>query len=54
MTKAEKQLKAAAAVVRLREWLKEGDTLYFILRHRSASGMQRVYSVKHFTKENLI
>lgn len=40
--KADKQ----AATERLREWLKDGDTLWFILRHRSASGMQRTYSVK--------
>lgn len=34
------------AVERLRGWLKDGDTLWFILRHRAASGMQRVYDVK--------
>ena len=31
---------------RLADWLKDGDTLWFILRHRSASGMSRVYDVK--------
>lgn len=34
------------AVARLKEWLKDGDTLWFILRHRAKSGMQRVYDVK--------
>lgn len=34
------------ALERLREWLKDGDTLWFILRHRLASGMRRVYDVK--------
>lgn len=37
---------------RLREWLKDGDTLWFILRHRSASGMRRVYDVKELTIES--
>ena len=41
----------AAAIARLKEWLKDGDTLWFILRHRSASGMQRVYSVKQLEVE---
>jgi len=40
-----------AATERLREWLKDGDTLWFILRHRSASGLQRVYSVKQLTTD---
>lgn len=31
---------------RLREWIKPGDTLFCILRHRSASGMSRVIDVK--------
>jgi len=31
---------------RLKEWLKDGDTLWFILRNRSTSGMRRVYDVK--------
>ena len=38
----------AEALERLREWLKDGDTLWFILRHRAASGMQRIYCVKQF------
>lgn len=36
----------ADALERLREWLKDGDTLYFILRHRASSGMSRIYDVK--------
>lgn len=31
----------AEAAVRLKEWIKDGDTLWFILRHRSASGAGR-------------
>lgn len=29
-------------IARLREWVKPGDTVYCILKHRSASGMSRV------------
>lgn len=36
----------AAAVERLKEWIKPGDTIYCILRHRSSSGMSRVISLK--------
>ena len=32
------------AITQLREWLKPGDTVYTVLRHRSKSGMQRVIS----------
>lgn len=42
MTKTDR----AEAVTRLQDWLKDGDTLWFILRHRATSGMQRVYDVK--------
>lgn len=38
------------AVARLKEWLKDGDTLWFILRHRAKSGMQRVYDVKQIER----
>ena len=41
MSKATKEEKARA-VERLRAILKPGDTVYCILRHRSASGMSRV------------
>lgn len=44
----------AAAIERLKEWLKDGDKLYFILRHRSESGMSRIYSVKHFTPKAVV
>jgi hypothetical protein len=30
------------AIERLREWVKPGDTIYTILRHKSSSGMSRV------------
>jgi hypothetical protein len=33
------------SLARLREWLKPGDTVYTILRHRSASGMSREIGV---------
>ena len=36
----------------LREWLKNGDTLWFILRHRASSGMMRVYDVKQLEIES--
>jgi hypothetical protein len=44
-TKAQ-QAERAAALERIRESVKPGDTLYTILRHRSASGMLRVIDVK--------
>jgi hypothetical protein len=31
---------------KLREWIKPGDTVYCVLRHRSASGMSRVIDFK--------
>jgi len=31
---------------RLAQWVKPGDTIYTILRHRSASGMSRVVDLK--------
>lgn len=44
MAQITKSMKAGC-VVRLKEWLKDGDTLWFIWRGTSASGMQRRYSV---------
>jgi hypothetical protein len=32
----------AEAIENLKKWLKKGDTIYTILRHRSANGMSRV------------
>ncbi len=40
-TKAQ-QAEQAEAIERLRDWIKPGDTVYTILRHRAASGMSRV------------
>lgn len=55
MTLSKSKPDILAATERLREWLKDGDTLYFILRHRSASasGLQRIYSVKQFKLNGL-
>ena len=39
--KAQKQQDKAEAIDNLREWLKRDDTIYTVLRHRSASGMTR-------------
>ena len=36
------------ALERVREWVKPGQTVYTILRHRSASGMQRVIQLVVF------
>ena len=33
------------AIAQLREWIKPGDTVYTVLRHKSRSGMQRTISV---------
>src|SRR4051812_9359325 len=44
-TKAQKA-EQAEAIVRLREWVKPGDTIYCILRHVSQSGMSRVIDLK--------
>lgn len=35
----------AEAIAQLREWIKPGDTVYTVLRHKSRSGMQRVIGV---------
>ncbi len=43
MTK--KQTEREEAIGRLREWLKPGDTVFCILRHRSASGMSRTIAL---------
>lgn len=50
VTKADRE----GAKERLSEWLQNGDTLWFILRHRSASGMQRVYDVKQFERPTAV
>jgi hypothetical protein len=44
MAKAQKA-ERDAAVARLREWLRPGDTVHTILRHVSRSGMQREIGV---------
>lgn len=41
MTKA-KQKEQQEAIERLREWVRDGDTVYLVLRRVSASGMSRV------------
>ena len=50
MTKQEKQ-DQAEAIVKLREWLKPGDTVHTILRHVSRSGMQREVGVVIIDKD---
>lgn len=40
-----KKTEQQEAIERLRSWIKPGDTLFTILRHRSASGMSRVIDV---------
>lgn len=49
MTKKARDAARDEAVVRLREWLKPGDTVYTILRHVSRSGMQREISLVKLT-----
>lgn len=41
----------ADAVVRLKEWLKPGDTVFTVLRHVSRSGMMREISLHYIDKE---
>ena len=48
VTKAERD----EAIERLREWIKPGDTLYTVLRHRAASGMSRSIDVYGFAPEH--
>ncbi len=48
--KANKEEKEAA-IQRLREWLKPGDTVFCILRHVSRSGMFRVIDLVVFDKK---
>jgi hypothetical protein len=43
-----KQLEREEAIARLREWIKPGDTVYTILRHRARSGMMRTIDVYLF------
>lgn len=38
----------------LKDWIKAGDTVYTILRHRSASGMSRIIDCKHVDKQGRI
>lgn len=40
------------AIGRLKTWIKPGDTLYLVLRHRSASGMSRTIGVKGFSVDS--
>jgi hypothetical protein len=48
---ARKRKRDPEAAARLREWLKPGDTVYCILRHKSASGMQRIIQLVKWDKE---
>jgi hypothetical protein len=48
-TAAEKRTEKAEAIERLREWIRPGDTLYTVMRHRAASGMSRSIDVYGFT-----
>lgn len=41
MTATKKTTAQTEAADRLRRWLKPGDTVYMVLRHRAASGMSR-------------
>ena len=43
------QTERTEALDRLREWVKPGDTVYAIIRHVSASGMQRTIQLVAFT-----
>jgi hypothetical protein len=45
MKTAKKKTEQQEAIKRLRSWIKPGDTLFTILRHRAASGMFRVIDV---------
>lgn len=49
---AEKRTEKAGAIARLRDWIKPGDTLYTVMRHRAASGMSRSIDVYGFTPAN--
>ena len=49
-TAAEKRTEKAEAIARLREWISPGDTLYTVLRHRAASGMNRSIDVYGFCR----
>lgn len=42
------------AIERLKGWIKPGDTLYTILRHRASSGMSRSISVIGISDERRI
>lgn len=47
MTKKEEaQQQREDAIAKLREWVKPGDTVYTVLRHRAASGMSRSISLQ--------
>lgn len=45
MKTSKKKTEQQEAIARLRQWIKPGDTLFTILRHRAASGMLRVIDV---------
>lgn len=47
-TAAARRTEQAEAIERLRDWIKPGDTLYTVLRHRAASGMSRSIDVYGF------
>ena len=46
-----RSLAQAEAIARLRCWLKPGDKVFCVLRHRSASGMSRVIQLTKFDGE---
>jgi hypothetical protein len=47
-TKQEQQ----AAIERLKSWVMPGDTIYCVLAHKSASGMQRIIRFYKITSSN--
>ena len=49
--KTQAQQDKAEAIENLREWLKRDETIYTVLRHRSASGMTR-YIDMYYIREN--
>lgn len=51
MSNAIKQQERMEAIEMLRKWLKRDDTLYTVLRHRSASGMSRLIDL-YYIRDN--
>ena len=47
-TTATRKAEQEEAIARLRNWIRPGDTLYTVLRHRAASGMSRSIDVYGF------